>query len=199
MTIKERKHFSAIYRVVAVALKRSNLEETQNPSSRVATGPWVCTRFLLSFYSYYFLFALASFFIFEGGGEGGRAPLQRNALMTFFILAVYERVTKLILKNLLELQNLPQTERVGKAIKKSFVPAKRSRAQKVGVSNGPLKFSSARKICPLLDLLAKLKRVLACSCSQKIRNCSHARILVKVRSIARSCSQILLCMFLVQK
>ena len=31
--------------------------------------------------------------------------------------------------------------------------------------NGPLKFLSARKILPLLDLLAKFKRVLACSCS----------------------------------
>ena len=32
--------------------------------------------------------------------------------------------------------------------------------------NGPLKFLTARKILPLLDLLAKFKRVLACSCSQ---------------------------------
>ena len=31
--------------------------------------------------------------------------------------------------------------------------------------NGPLKFLTARKILPLLDLLAKFKRVLACSCS----------------------------------
>ena len=35
-----------------------------------------------------------------------------------------------------------------------------------GVMNGPLKFLSARKFLPLLDLLAKLKRVLACSCSR---------------------------------
>ena len=35
----------------------------------------------------------------------------------------------------------------------------------VGVTNGPLKFLTARKILPLLDLLAKFKRVLACSCS----------------------------------
>ena len=35
-----------------------------------------------------------------------------------------------------------------------------------GVMNGPLKFLTARKILPLLDLLAKFKRVLACSCSQ---------------------------------
>ena len=34
-----------------------------------------------------------------------------------------------------------------------------------GVINGPLKFLTARKILPLLDLLAKFKRVLACSCS----------------------------------
>ena len=32
--------------------------------------------------------------------------------------------------------------------------------------NGPLKFLTARKILPLLDLLAKFKQVLACSCSQ---------------------------------
>ena len=31
--------------------------------------------------------------------------------------------------------------------------------------NGPLKFLTARKILPLLDLLAKFKRVLAYSCS----------------------------------
>ena len=31
--------------------------------------------------------------------------------------------------------------------------------------NGPLKFLTARKILPLLDLLAKFKRVLAGSCS----------------------------------
>ena len=35
----------------------------------------------------------------------------------------------------------------------------------IGVMNGPLKFLTARKILPLLDLLAKFKRVLACSCS----------------------------------
>ena len=32
--------------------------------------------------------------------------------------------------------------------------------------NGPLKFLTARKILPLLDLLAKCKRLLACLCSQ---------------------------------
>ena len=31
--------------------------------------------------------------------------------------------------------------------------------------NGPLKFLTARRILPLLDLLAKFKRVPACSCS----------------------------------
>ena len=35
-----------------------------------------------------------------------------------------------------------------------------------GVMNGPLKLLTAAKILPLLDLLAKFKRVLACSCSQ---------------------------------
>ena len=35
----------------------------------------------------------------------------------------------------------------------------------LGVKNGPLKFLTARKILPLLNLLAKFKRVLACSCS----------------------------------
>ena len=44
----------------------------------------------------------------------------------------------------------------------------------VGVSNGPIQFMSARKIWPLLELLAKITRVLACSCSQKFCNCSHA-------------------------
>ena len=40
--------------------------------------------------------------------------------------------------------------------------------QITGVMNGPLKFLTARKILPLLDLLAKFKRVLACSCSQNV-------------------------------
>ena len=64
-----------------------------------------------------------------------------------------------------------------------------------GVMNGPLKFLTARKTLPLLDLLAKFKRVLAsscspnfcvarklakqffyfCSCSQKNRSARHAR------------------------
>ena len=46
--------------------------------------------------------------------------------------------------------------------------------------NGPLKFLTARKILPLLDLLAKFKRVLACSCSQNFCSCSHARFLVSI-------------------
>ena len=41
--------------------------------------------------------------------------------------------------------------------------------------NGPLKFLTARKILPLLDLLAKFKRVLACSCSPHFLRCSQAR------------------------
>ena len=56
----------------------------------------------------------------------------------------------------------------------------------VGVMNGPLKFLTARKILPLLDLLAKFStsaRLLVlpkqifyfCSCSQKNRSARHAR------------------------
>ena len=52
--------------------------------------------------------------------------------------------------------------------------------QITGVINGPLKFLTARKILPLLDLLAKFKRVLACSCSQNFCSCSHARFLVSI-------------------
>ena len=54
---------------------------------------------------------------------------------------------------------------------------------KLGVMNGPLKFLTARKILPFLDLLAKFKRVLACSCSPNFCSCSQARFLV---SIARN-------------
>ena len=57
---------------------------------------------------------------------------------------------------------------------------------RLGVSNGPLKFSSARRIRPLLDLLAKFRQVLACLCLQKFYNCLHARILVKIFSIVRN-------------
>ena len=46
--------------------------------------------------------------------------------------------------------------------------------------NGPLKFLTARKILPLLGLLAKFKQVLACSCSQHFCSCSHTRILVSI-------------------
>ena len=49
-----------------------------------------------------------------------------------------------------------------------------------GVMDGPLKFLPARKILPLLDLLAKFKRVLACSCSPNFCSCSHARFLVSI-------------------
>ena len=50
----------------------------------------------------------------------------------------------------------------------------------LAVMNGPLKFLTARKILPLLDLLAKFKRVLACSCSPNFCSCSHARFLVSI-------------------
>ena len=52
--------------------------------------------------------------------------------------------------------------------------------------NGPLKFLTARKILPLLDLLAKFKRVLACSCSP---NFCVARKLAKQSFYFCSCSQ----------
>ena len=56
----------------------------------------------------------------------------------------------------------------------------------IGVMNGPLKFLTARKILPLLDLLAKFKRVLACSCSP---NFCVARKLAKQIFYFCSCSQ----------
>ena len=46
-------------------------------------------------------------------------------------------------------------------------------------------FNLKRKNWPLLELLAKIKRVLACSCSQNFCNCSHARTLVNMYSIPR--------------
>ena len=65
--------------------------------------------------------------------------------------------------------------------------------------NGPLKILTARKILPLLDLLAKLKRVLARSYSPNFCSCLQARkanflfllVLAKNRSArhARKCSQ----------
>ena len=54
-----------------------------------------------------------------------------------------------------------------------------------GVMNGPLKFLTARKILPLLDLLTKFKRVLACSCSP---NFCVARKLAKQIVYFCSCS-----------
>ena len=56
----------------------------------------------------------------------------------------------------------------------------------LGVMNGPLKFLTARKILPLLDLLAKFKRVLACSCSPSF---CVARKLAKQFFYFCSCSQ----------
>ena len=56
----------------------------------------------------------------------------------------------------------------------------------LGVMNGPLKFSTARKILPLLDLLAKFKWVLACSCSP---NFCVAHKLAKQIFYFCSCSQ----------
>ena len=56
----------------------------------------------------------------------------------------------------------------------------------LGVSNGSIQFKSARKFWPLLQLLAKITRVLAYRCSQIFCNCSHARILVNMYSIARN-------------
>ena len=55
-----------------------------------------------------------------------------------------------------------------------------------GVMNGPLKFLTARKILPVLDLLAKFKRVLACSCSPSLY---VARKLAKQIFYSCSCSQ----------
>ena len=52
--------------------------------------------------------------------------------------------------------------------------------------NGPLKFLTARKILPLLDLLAKFKRVLACSGSPNFR---VARKLAKQIFYFCSCAQ----------
>ena len=52
--------------------------------------------------------------------------------------------------------------------------------------NGPLKFLTARKILPLLDLLAKFKRVLSCLCSP---NFCVARELAKQIFYFCSCSQ----------
>ena len=56
----------------------------------------------------------------------------------------------------------------------------RASASSLGVWNGPVQFESVRKIWPLLELLAKIRWVLACSCSQNFCSCSHARIFVKI-------------------
>ena len=49
------------------------------------------------------------------------------------------------------------------------------RAHHLGVVNGPLKFLTARKILPLLDLLAKFKRASARLLElPKFCSCSHA-------------------------
>ena len=50
----------------------------------------------------------------------------------------------------------------------------------LGVMNGPLKFLTARKILPLLDLLAKFKRVLVCSYSQNVCSCWQPHFLVSI-------------------
>ena len=49
-----------------------------------------------------------------------------------------------------------------------------------GVSNGPIQLKGPHKIWPLLELLAKITRVLACSCSQNFCNCWHTCILVNI-------------------
>ena len=48
----------------------------------------------------------------------------------------------------------------------------------LGVLNGPILFKSGHKIIPMLELLAKIRWVLACSCSQNFCYRLHARILV---------------------
>ena len=45
----------------------------------------------------------------------------------------------------------------------------------IGVLNGPFQFESARKIWPLFELLAKIRRVLACSRARE--NFASARML----------------------
>ena len=50
----------------------------------------------------------------------------------------------------------------------------------LGVLNGPIQLKSAHKIWPLLELLAKIRWVLACSCSQKFWKCSHAWIFITI-------------------
>ena len=58
--------------------------------------------------------------------------------------------------------------------------------RKIGVMKGPLKFLTARKILPLLNLLAKFTVLLACSCSP---NFCVARKVAKQIFYFCSCSQ----------
>ena len=46
--------------------------------------------------------------------------------------------------------------------------------------NGALKLLTARKNLALVDLVAKFKRVLDCSCSPSFCSFSHARFLVSI-------------------
>ena len=53
--------------------------------------------------------------------------------------------------------------------------------------NGPLKFLTARKILSLLDLLAKFKRVLACSCSTNF--CVARKLAKQIFISAHACKK----------
>ena len=55
------------------------------------------------------------------------------------------------------------------------------KCRNLGVSNGPVQLKVLAKFG-----LAKMKRLFACSCAQNGCNCSHARILDKMCSIARN-------------
>ena len=61
----------------------------------------------------------------------------------------------------------------------------------VGVSNGSIQFESAHKIWPLLQLLAKIRWVLASSCSQNFCNCWHAQSDFRLNSLP--CSVSIIC------
>ena len=68
----------------------------------------------------------------------------------------------------------------------------------LGVMNGPSKFLTARKILPLLDLLAKFKQVLVCKCSPNFCSCSQARkakflflLVLAKKSQCSACSRML--------
>ena len=67
-----------------------------------------------------------------------------------------------------------------------------------GVMNGPLKFLTAGKSLPLLDLLAKFKQVLACLCSPNFCSCLQARranllflLVLTKKSQCSACSRML--------